>query len=97
MKNKGVAMFIKQRNRSNPNLGSQADSMTTSYAQIRIKLLIKVLRLISEASPGRSGDGIVLNIPTKDQAPNAPFSGVVRLLGWFKWANPRSASILVLS
>ncbi len=53
--------------------------------------------MISEASPGRSGDGIVLNIPTKDQAPNAPFSGVVRLLGWFKWANPRSASILVLS
>jgi hypothetical protein len=41
VKHKGVVISIKELNRSAPNLGSQADSMTTSYAQIRVKLLIR--------------------------------------------------------
>ena len=35
------AMSILKQHISAPTLGSQADSMTTSYAQIRVRLLIR--------------------------------------------------------
>jgi hypothetical protein len=41
VEHKGVAMSIYKLNISAPTLGSQADFMTTSYAQIRVGLLIR--------------------------------------------------------